>query len=176
MGKIAGITKATREPRTPLQIAMKQLSKTLIWIALFFSILIPILGILRGLEPNQAILYGLSLSFVTIPEEMPIIITMVLGIGAIALSRRKAIIKRLRAAETLGSTTVIATDKTGTITEGKMQLESLYFDDKLSQKRSFGQNEKEALKTALLATDAIERLPTTGSFKQSYVAGNSGNA
>jgi Ca2+-transporting ATPase len=164
LGKIAGITKATREPRTPLQIAMKQLSKTLIWIAVFFSLLIPILGLLRGLEPTQAILYGLSLSFATIPEEMPIIITMVLGVGAIALSKRKAIIKRLRAAETLGSTTVIATDKTGTITEGKMQVESLFFDDKVNQKPSFGQNEKEALKSALLATDAVEDLSTAAGF------------
>ncbi len=164
LGKIAGITKAAREPRTPLQVAMKQLSKTLIGIALFFSILIPILSFLRGMEPTQAILYGLSLSFATIPEEMPIIITMVLGAGAFALSRKKAIVKRLRAAETLGSTTVIATDKTGTITEGKMRIDRLYFDDRVTQKQSFGQNQKEALKTALLASDAIEPLSAKAGF------------
>jgi len=158
LGKIAGITKAVREPRTPLQVSMKQLSKTLIWIAIFFSILIPILSFLRGQELTQAILYGLSLAFATIPEEMPIIITMVLGVGGFALSRKKAIVKRLRAAETLGSTTVIATDKTGTITEGKMRVDTLYFDDKVTLKQNFGQNEKEALKTALLASDAIEPL------------------
>ena len=101
-------------------------------------------------------LYGLSLAFVVIPEELPIIITMVLGLGAYTLSRKNALVKRLRAAETLGSTTVIATDKTGTITENKMRIETLYFDGKVTQKRNFGPNEKEALKTALLASDAAE--------------------
>jgi Ca2+-transporting ATPase len=158
LGKIAGITKAAREPRTRLQSDMKELSKTLIWIALFFSILIPILSFLNGLAPTQAILYGLSLSFATIPEEMPIIITMVLGIGAYTLSKKNTIIKRLRAAETLGSTTVIASDKTGTLTEGKMHLESLYFDGRITNQSHFGPNEKEAIKTALLASDAIQTL------------------
>jgi P-type Ca2+ transporter type 2C len=158
LGKIVGITKAIREPRTPLQLSMKQLSKTLIWIALFFSILIPILSYLRGVQtnPEQAVLYGLSLAFVVIPEELPIIITMVLGVGAYTLSRKNALVKRLRAAETLGSTTVIATDKTGTLTENKMRLETIYFDGKTTPKRSFGLNEKEALKTALLASDAVK--------------------
>jgi Ca2+-transporting ATPase len=158
LGKIAGLTKAAREPRTPLQLSMKQLSKTLVWIALFFSILIPILSYLRGLQPSpeEAVLYGLSLAFVVIPEELPIIITMVLGLGAYTLSRKNALVKRLRAAETLGNTTVIATDKTGTITENKMRVESLYFDGKVTTKRSFGPNEKEALKTALLSIDAGE--------------------
>ena len=158
LGKIVGVTKAAREPRTPLQLSMKQLSKTLMYIAIFFSILIPIVSYLRGLQPSpqEAVLYGLSLAFVVIPEELPIIITMVLGLGAYTLSRKNALVKRLRAAETLGNTTVIATDKTGTITENKMRIETLYFDGKVTQKRNFGPNEKEALKTALLATDAAE--------------------
>jgi P-type Ca2+ transporter type 2C len=160
LGKIAGITKAAREPKTPLQTGMKQLSKTLIWIALFFSILIPILSYLRGVQPNpeQAVLYGLSLAFVVIPEELPIIVTMVLGLGAYTLSRKNVLVKRLRAAETLGSTTVIATDKTGTITENKMRLDTLYFDGRTVRKRDFGQNEKETLKTALLASDSVKDL------------------
>ncbi len=156
LGRVAGITKAAREPKTPLQLSMKQLSKTLIWLALFFAILIPVLAFLRGLAPTQAVLYGLSLAFAVIPEEMPIIITMVLGIGAYALSRRHALVKRLRAADTLGGTTVIATDKTGTITEGKMRLETLYFNGKTFGKSDFGADEKEALKTALLAAEPIK--------------------
>jgi Ca2+-transporting ATPase len=166
LGKVAGITKAAREPKTPLQISMKQLSKTLVWIALFFSILIPILSYTRGLQPDpwQAVLYGLSLAFVVIPEELPIIITMVLGLGAYSLSHKNALVKRLRAAETLGATTVIATDKTGTLTENKMQVASLYFDGKILPKPSFGVNEKEVLKTALLASDSIKQLSVTGSL------------
>jgi len=160
LGKIAGITLAAKEPKTTLQLAMKQLSKTLVWIALFFSILIPILSYVRGVQtnPGQALLYGLSLAFVVIPEELPIIITMVLGVGSYALSRKGAIVKRLRAAEALGNVTVIATDKTGTITENKMRLEHFYFDDSIRATKDLNENEKAALKTAFLASDAVGTL------------------
>ena len=140
---------------------MKQLSKTLVWVALFFAILIPVLSYVRGLQPSpgEAVLYGLSLAFVVIPEELPIIITMVLGVGSYALSRKGAIVKRLRAAETLGTVTVIATDKTGTITENKMRVEHLYFDGAIRSTSEFKENEKAALRTALLASDAIRNKP-----------------
>jgi Ca2+-transporting ATPase len=157
LGRVIGITKAAKEPKTQLQLAMKQLSKTLVWVALFFAILIPVLSYIRGLQPSpaEAFLYGLSLAFVVIPEELPIIITMVLGVGSYALSKKGAIVKQLRAAETLGTVTVIATDKTGTITENHMQVEQLYFDGKVTTAKDFGENEKAALRTALLASDAI---------------------
>ncbi len=156
LGRIQGITRAAKEPKTTLQLAMKQLSKSLVWVALFFAILIPVLSYVRGLQPNpgEAVLYGLSLAFVVIPEELPIIITMVLGVGAYALSKRGAIVKRLRAAETLGNVTVIATDKTGTITENKLRIEHLYFDGGIHPTAGFGENEKAALRTAFLASDA----------------------
>ncbi|HSV49293.1 MAG TPA: HAD-IC family P-type ATPase, partial [Candidatus Acidoferrales bacterium] len=159
LGRIAGLTKAAREPKTALQVAMKQLSKTLVWVAIFFAILIPVLSYVRGVpgiqgNPGGAVLYGLSLAFVVIPEEMPIIITMVLGVGSIALSRKGVIVKKLRAAETLGNVTVIATDKTGTLTENKMRVEHLYFDDNIHSWSEFKENEKAALRTAFLASDA----------------------
>ena len=157
LGRVAGITKAAKEPKTALQLAMKQLSKTLVWVALFFAILIPVLSYVRGLQPSpaEAVLYGLSLAFVVIPEELPIIITMVLGVGSYALSKKGAIVKRLRAAETLGTVTVIATDKTGTITENTMRVEHFYFDGTVRSSGEFKENEKAALKTAFLASDAI---------------------
>ena len=72
LGRVAGITKSAKEPKTALQLAMKQLSKTLVWVALFFAILIPVLSYVRGLQPSpaEAVLYGLSLAFVVIPEEL----------------------------------------------------------------------------------------------------------
>jgi len=158
VGRVAGLAKASKEPKTPLQLSMKQLSKSLVWIALFFCVLVPVLGFLRGLQLEQMILTGLALAFAVIPEELPIIITMVLGVGAYSLSRKNALVKRLRAAETLGSVTMIATDKTGTITENKMRIEHLYFDGKTVPTPSFKENEREALKTALLASDAIRDL------------------
>ncbi|MCW4001271.1 MAG: cation-transporting P-type ATPase [Candidatus Bathyarchaeota archaeon] len=157
LGRISGITQAVKEPKTQLQLAMKHLSMSLVWVALFFAVLIPVLSYIRGLQPSagEAVLYGLSLAFVVIPEELPIIITMVLGVGSYALSRRGAIVKRLRAAETLGNVTVIATDKTGTLTENKMRVEHLYFDGKIRGAGEFGANENAALRTGLLASDAI---------------------
>lgn len=131
LGKIAGITREIKEPKTPLQKAMKQLALYLVWVALFFCILIPVIGIIQGRNIIEMILTGLSLSFATIPEELPIIITIVLALGAIRLSRQNALIKRIQTAETLGSVTVIATDKTGTLTENKMKVNYILSDMQL---------------------------------------------
>ncbi|HVP92206.1 MAG TPA: cation-transporting P-type ATPase [Acidobacteriota bacterium] len=151
LGRVAELTKTAKEQKTPLQLAMRELSRVLVWVALSFSILIPILGYLRN--PAQSIttliLTGLSLAFVTIPEELPIIITMALALGSYALSRKHAIVKRLRAAETLGSVTVIASDKTGTITENTMSLGHVYFNGKLAQ--SVNVDEKLLFEVGILA-------------------------
>jgi len=152
LGKVGKLAQEVEEPKTPLQLAMKQLSRSLVWIAIFFSALVPILGIIRGMPWEQMVLTGLSLAFATIPEEMPIIITMVLGLGAYALTKKHALVKRLRAAETLGSVTVIATDKTGTITQNKMTLSSFFFDGKISQTGNPSETPKKLLETTLLAS------------------------
>jgi len=130
LGKIAAASKVIKPPKTPLQLAMKSLAAKLVFVALFFSIIIPLIGILRGQDLKTMILTGLSLSFATIPEELPIIITMVLGLGAYTLSKNKFLVKRIKAAETLGNATVIVTDKTGTITENKMKIIAFYPADK----------------------------------------------
>jgi Ca2+-transporting ATPase len=125
IGRIAGMARQVREPRTPLQQMINELSKVLIWFALGFSVLVPLVGILFAHQPpKQMLLTGLSLAFATIPEELPIIITMVLALGAFRLSKKHAIVKRLNAVESLGSVTVIATDKTGTLTENRMEVTS----------------------------------------------------
>ena len=126
LGRIAGLVREAREPRTPLQLAMRQLSGWLVWVALGFSVLVPALGVLFGQPLQEMVLTGLTLAFATIPEEMPILISVVLGLGALRLSRRHAIVKRLRAAETLGSVSVVASDKTGTITQNRMALARAY--------------------------------------------------
>ena len=159
IGKIGKIVKETRDPRTPLQLEMKQLAKFLVWVALLFSILVPVLGIIRGSIPandySQMVLTGLSLAFATIPEELPIVITMVLALGALSLSRKHALVKKLRAAETLGSVTVIATDKTGTITQNKMRLESMYFDGRIVPAKDLGSYDQRILDVSLLASGVV---------------------
>ncbi len=126
LGKIAAQTKDIKIPRTPLQLAMKKLAGQLVYVALFFSIAIPLIGFIRGQDWKLMVMTGLALAFAVIPEELPIVITMVLGLGSFNLSKNNLLIKKLRATESLANTTVIVTDKTGTITEGKMKIASVY--------------------------------------------------
>ncbi len=122
LGIIAASAQEIRPPKTRLQLAMKDLAGKLVYIAGSLVIVITVIGILRGQDIRVMFLTGLSLAFATIPEELPIIITLVLGLGAYRLSQSNFLVKKLKAVETLGDTTVIVTDKTGTITEGKMQV------------------------------------------------------
>lgn len=126
LGEIAAALKTIRPPRTALQNAMKSLVNKLVFVAVFFSTIVPVIGIISGQDLKTMVLTGLSLSFATIPEELPIIITMVLGLGAYTLSKHNFLVKRLQGAETLGNATVIVTDKTGTLTEGAMKISSVY--------------------------------------------------
>jgi Ca2+-transporting ATPase len=126
MGRIAGLAQAVKPPRTPLQVAMHSLVKPLAFIAIFFSTFIPLLGILRGQDILKMILTGLALAFAAIPEELPIIITIILALGSYRLSQKHFLVKKLRAAEVLGDATVILTDKTGTITENKLRIASIF--------------------------------------------------
>ncbi|MDD1678961.1 MAG: HAD-IC family P-type ATPase, partial [Methanomicrobiales archaeon] len=130
LGQTAAALKQIKPPKTALQLAMKSLARKLVYLAVFFSIFIPVLGIWRGQDFKLMVLTGLSLSFATIPEELPIVITMVLGLGAYTLSKSNFLVKKIKAAETLGNATVIVTDKTGTITESHMKIVSFYPDDK----------------------------------------------
>jgi P-type Ca2+ transporter type 2C len=129
LGKLAAQLGTVEPPKTPLQLAMASLSVKLMWVALFFSVSIPVIGIWRGGDAHQMILTGLSLAFAVIPEELPIIVTMVLALGAYRLSKDGFLVKRLRAAETLGDATVILTDKTGTLTESRMQVSEVWPQD-----------------------------------------------
>lgn len=129
LGRIASLAESAREPRTPLQVQMRKLAGVLLWVAVAFSILVPVLGFFVAGRPwREMLLTGLTVAFATIPEELPILITIVLGIGAYRLARQHAIIKRLRAAETLGSVSVVGTDKTGTLTENRMRVAEVFAD------------------------------------------------
>ncbi|WP_168063480.1 HAD-IC family P-type ATPase [Candidatus Manganitrophus noduliformans] len=122
LGRVARMTRAVKPLRTPLQQAMNEMTRWMVWLAFGFSLAVPLFGwLLAGQSLRQMLLTGLSLVFATIPEEMPIIISMVLALGAYRLSKRRAIVRKLRAVETLGAVTVIAADKTGTLTENRMK-------------------------------------------------------
>ena len=149
LGNISSIAQKVKPPRTPLQLGVSALSKKLVWVSIFFSIFIPLIGVLRGNDLKTMILTGLSLAFATIPEELPMVITLVLAIGSYTLSKQKFLVKKLKATEVLGNSTVIVTDKTGTITETKMSIASI-----LPKAR-----EKEVIATAIEAFTEISLSP-----------------
>ncbi len=123
LGRIGKLAGEVEVPHTLLQRTMDELVRWMVWLALGLSALVPLLGYFLVHESlTQMILTGLSLAFAVIPEELPIIVTMVLALGAHRLSRNRAIVKKLQAVETLGAVTVIASDKTGTLTENKMHV------------------------------------------------------
>jgi Ca2+-transporting ATPase len=134
LGRIGRLAAEVKPPPTLLQRTMNELTRWMVWLAVGFSAAVPLLGwILVHEPPQQMLLTGFSLAFATIPEELPIIITMVLALGAYRLSKERAIAKRLQAVETLGGVTVIASDKTGTLTENRMRLQRI-FPETLSHK------------------------------------------
>lgn len=157
LGRIAGLVRQAREPKTPLQVALAQLSRWLLWAAIGFSLLVPLLGVLLAGRPvREMVLVGLTLAFATIPEELPILITMVLGLGAWRLAGRHAIVKGLKAAETLGSVSVIATDKTGTLTLNEMRLVSLLVGTREvdAEAAATSTDARAVIEAAVLANDA----------------------
>ncbi|MFM9776177.1 hypothetical protein ACKI1Z_40930, partial [Streptomyces galilaeus] len=102
--------------QTPLQKEMRDLAKTLAVVAISISFLIPLMGLLLGYSLQQMLLTWLALTFLMVPGQPPIIITMALALASFELAQKKVIVKKLQGAETLGSVTLIISDKTGTMT------------------------------------------------------------
>jgi Ca2+-transporting ATPase len=129
LGRVAELSVQRDTEPTPLQKEMSGLARTLAFIAVGVSLLIPLAGFLRGFDLQQMILTWLSLTFLMIPGQPPIIIAMALALAALELARKQVIVRRLQGAETLGSVNVVLSDKTGTMTENKMQLAGVLLPD-----------------------------------------------
>ena len=128
MGKIAGLLENAEEVKTPLQIKLAQLGKYLGVLALIVCLIIFVMGIIDGMDILEIFMTSISLAVSAIPEGLPVIVTIVLSIGVGRMAKRNAIVKKLPAVETLGSTSVICSDKTGTLTQNKMTLMQIYSD------------------------------------------------
>jgi len=125
MGEIARMMKSEKDELTPLQTRLSQLGKYLIIICLMVCTLVTLMGIYRGENVLTMFLAGISLAVAAIPEGLPAIVTIVLALGVQRMARRNAIIRRLPAVETLGCTTMICSDKTGTLTQNKMTVKRM---------------------------------------------------
>jgi len=124
LGRVASMVAETKAQRTPLQRRMDELARGLMVAAVIISVVVPLIGLLRGQDPRQMVLTALTLAFATIPQELPVLVVVVLGLGSLRMVRQGAIIRHLGAAETLGATTLVCTDKTGTLTENRISLTS----------------------------------------------------
>ena len=131
VGKIAGIINSTEKQETPLQVKLNQLGKTLGIAAIVICIIIFALGLFQGKPVVNMFMTAVSLAVAAIPEGLAAVTTIVLAIGVQRMVERNAIVKRLPAVETLGCATVICSDKTGTLTQNKMTVEKVYWNDKL---------------------------------------------
>ncbi|MBE6710944.1 MAG: calcium-translocating P-type ATPase, PMCA-type [Ruminococcaceae bacterium] len=153
MGKIANLLDSENEGQTPLQQKLAQLGKYLGIIALAACGIIFVVGIVNGIPVMEIFMTAVSLAVSAIPEGLPAIVTIVLSIGVQRMVKKNALIRRLPAVETLGSASVICSDKTGTLTQNRMTLVKAYLD---------GAAEPEAITT--VNSDPIKKLLTYGTL------------
>ncbi len=135
VGKIAQIINSTEEGTTPLQEKLNKLGKTLGIAALAICAIIFIVGMIYGKEPVHMFMTAVSLAVAAIPEGLAAVSTIVLAIGVQRMVKKNAIVKKLPAVETLGSASVICSDKTGTLTQNKMTVEKIFYNNYLISMR-----------------------------------------
>lgn len=126
VGRIAGLTERAEEPKTPLELRLQRFGRTLAAAALGLFVLVVLLGLWRGLPVSEVLMVAISQMVSMVPEGLPVAMTIALAVGMQRMAERRAIIRRLSAVETLGSTTVICSDKTGTLTRNEMTAVELW--------------------------------------------------
>ncbi|MGE5374968.1 MAG: cation-translocating P-type ATPase, partial [Bacteroidota bacterium] len=122
LGKIADLIQQSGPEETPLQKRLDSLGKTLAVVGVLIAVLIGILGYLRGDEVRHMLLTAVSVAVAIVPEGLPAVVTITLALGAQRMLEKRTLIRKLPAVETLGSVTVICSDKTGTLTENRMTV------------------------------------------------------
>ncbi len=146
MGKIAGLLDNEDDAQTPLQKKLAQLGKYLGFMALAACAIIFIVGLLNGIDVLEIFMTAVSLAVSAIPEGLPAIVTIVLAIGVQRMVKKNALIRRLPAVETLGSASVICSDKTGTLTMNRMTLVKAYVDGAAQPEKISADNSEEIRK------------------------------
>lgn len=158
VGKIASMIQSVPETKTPMQQALDKLGKTLAIAALSICVLIFIVGVLYGRDILDMFMTAVSLAAAAIPEGLPAVSTIVLAVGVQRLAKRNAIVRKLPSVETLGSTSVICSDKTGTLTQNRMTVVNIYADGATQNISETLTDETKSnnflMKIAILANDA----------------------
>jgi len=154
IGKVAEMVKGTKEEKTPLQRKLARFAKIVGGVIGIISVFIFIEGMATGNTFLEMFTTAVAVAVAAIPEGLPVALTVILALGMQRILKRKGLVRKLLAAETLGSTSIIATDKTATLTEGKMKLAEIFtLDDKKTTQNL-------TLKIALLCNEAFIENPT----------------
>ncbi len=131
IGKIASLMNATKEKKTPLQVSLDQFSSRLAMVIMVICALVFLLSIYRKMPLLDSLMFAVALAVAAIPEALSSIVTIVQAMGTQRMARENAIIKELKAVESLGCVSVICSDKTGTLTQNKMTVQEIYVDGKV---------------------------------------------
>ena len=152
VGKIAEMVKTAESGPTPLQERLTRVSQVLGLSVVIICLIIVLTGVLKGLAFLDILLAAIAISAAAIPEGLSVAITVILAIGMKNIVKKKALVRKLLAAETLGSITAICSDKTGTLTEGKMRLEEIVsYSGRLAPAKLAGQKDLSKLKDFMIA-------------------------
>jgi Ca2+-transporting ATPase len=162
LGRIAAMVQEVGDEETPLQRRLAKLGKFLVWAVLALCAVVFAAGMLRGLPVQDMFLTAVSLAVAAIPEGLPAVVTIALALGVQRMVKRHALVRRLSSVETLGSTSVICTDKTGTLTENKMVARRAYVGGREVVRPDAPDDLKELLAAALLCTNDFISAATTG--------------
>jgi Ca2+-transporting ATPase len=150
LGKIATLVSETDSPPTPLEKRLDKLGKKIGGFVVVICFLIFLLSLMQGVELHQALLTAVALAVAAVPEGLPAVMTISLAVGVAVMAKKNALIRELRAVETLGSVTTIASDKTGTITKNKMHVVSVFCEDAHFEEKDFAKFAKlDSAKTML---------------------------
>ncbi len=177
IGQIASLVKATEEEKTPLQKEVERISRFLTGLVILAAAGIFAIGFFRGLDLEELFVTSAALAVAAIPEGLLVAMTLVLVFGMKRILKRRVLIRKLIAAETLGSVSIVCSDKTGTITEGVMQVDQMVVGGKIhknhkeTQKIDFEEQHILALKIAALCNDAYIQNPED-KLKESQIIGD----
>lgn len=150
MGKIANLLDNIEEERSPLKERLNSLGKILVIACLVICAVVTILGIIRGNDITEMFLLGVSLAVAAIPEGLAAIVTVALALGVNRMLKRNALVRRLPAVETLGCTSVICSDKTGTLTQNKMTVKEIFINGRVYELDREMPSDYEMLKKAFV--------------------------
>lgn len=166
MGKIAGYLNNSQKIKTPLQRRLEKVAKSISMIAIIAAVLLLVIGLLQGESFWSMVTLAATLAVAAVPETLNLIVTLSLSQGVKNMVNKNALIRKLSAVETLGNTSVICSDKTGTLTQNLMTIEKLWIpgEEPFGAEEEFGQKEKELLTRFALASNATVQMENDGTM------------